>query len=50
MEGAEKAHTETYNEITNDWDCDANYMLTSLPVWDLEHFKRLIYEALSVRP
>jgi hypothetical protein len=39
---------DKYKEITNDWDYDASCMLTSLPVWDLENFKRLIFVAQSV--
>jgi hypothetical protein len=43
MEGIDKAHMGKYKEITNDWNYDASCTLTSLPVWDLENFKRLIF-------
>jgi hypothetical protein len=48
MEGIEKPHTDKYKEITNDWNYDASCTLTSLPVWDLENFKRLIFVVQSV--
>jgi hypothetical protein len=48
MEGREKPHTGKYTEITNDWNYDASCTLTSLPVWDLENFKLLIFVAQSV--
>jgi hypothetical protein len=43
MEGIDKPHTGKYKEITNDSNHDASCTLTSLPVWDLENFKRLIF-------
>jgi hypothetical protein len=49
MEGTEKPHVDKYKEITNDWNYDASCTLTSLPVWDLEHFKRLIFVVQSVQ-
>jgi hypothetical protein len=49
MEGIEKPHTDKYKEITNDWNYDAGCTLTSLPVWDLENFKRLIFVVQSVQ-
>jgi hypothetical protein len=42
MEGGETPHVVKYKAITNDWNYDASCTLTSLPVWDLEHFKRLV--------
>jgi hypothetical protein len=48
MEGIEKPHTGKYKEITNNWNCDASCSLTSLPVWDLENFKHLIFVVQSV--
>jgi hypothetical protein len=30
MEGTEKPHMDKYEEITSDWNYDANCMLTSL--------------------
>jgi hypothetical protein len=47
MEGIEKPHTDKYKEITNDWNYDASCTLTSLLVWDLENFKRLIFVVQS---
>jgi hypothetical protein len=49
MEGIVKPRTDRYKEITNYWNYDASSTLTSLPVWDLEHFKRSILVAQSVR-
>jgi hypothetical protein len=43
MEGIDKPHTGKYKEIMNDSNYDASCTLTSLPVWDLETFKRLIF-------
>jgi hypothetical protein len=48
MEGIEKPHTDKYKEITNNWNYDASCTLTSLPVWDLQNFKRLVFVVLSV--
>jgi hypothetical protein len=48
MEGRAKPHVDKYKENTNDWNYDASCSLTSLPVWDLENFKRLIFVAQSV--
>jgi hypothetical protein len=50
MEGRERPHTDerTNKGITNDWNCDASCTLTSLPVWGLENFKRLIFVAQTV--
>jgi hypothetical protein len=45
MEGREKPHTDKYKEVMNDWNYDASCTLTSLPVWGLENFKRLIFVA-----
>jgi hypothetical protein len=44
----EKQRTDKYKEITNDWNYDVSYTLTSLPVSDLENFKRLFFVAQSV--
>jgi hypothetical protein len=49
MEGIEKPHADKYKEITNNWNYDASCTLTSLPVWDLENFKRLIFVVQSVQ-
>jgi hypothetical protein len=49
MEGIEKPHTDKYKEITNNWNYDASCTLTSLPVWDLENFKRLIFVVQTVQ-
>jgi hypothetical protein len=43
MEGIDQPHTGKYKEITNDSNYDASCTLTSLPVWDLENYKRLIF-------
>jgi hypothetical protein len=43
MEGIDKPHTGKYKEITNDSNYDVSCTLTSLPVWDLENFKRFIF-------
>jgi hypothetical protein len=43
MEGIDKPHTGKYKEITNAWNYDASCTLTSLPVWDFENIKRLIF-------
>jgi hypothetical protein len=48
MEGIEKPHTDKYKELTNDWNYDASFALTSLLVSDLENFKRLIFVVQSV--
>jgi hypothetical protein len=45
MEGTEKPHMDKYKEITYDRNYDANYMLTSRSVSDLENFKYLIFVA-----
>jgi hypothetical protein len=49
MEGIEKPHMVKYKAITNDWNNDDSCMLTSLPVWDLENFKRLVFVVQSVQ-
>jgi hypothetical protein len=46
-EGIEKSHTDKYKRIMNDWNYDASCTITSLPVSDLENFKRLIFVAQS---
>jgi hypothetical protein len=38
----EKPHMDKY-KITNDWNYDASCMLTSLPVWESDNFKRLVF-------
>jgi hypothetical protein len=48
MYDREKPNQDTCKEITNDWNYDASCMLTSLPVWDLDNFKRSIYVVQSV--
>jgi hypothetical protein len=49
MEGTEKPHTDEYKEITNDWQNEASCTLTTPPVSDFEHFKRLIFVAQCVQ-
>jgi hypothetical protein len=49
MEGIEKPHTDKYKEITNNWNYDTSCTLTSIPVWDLENFKLLIFVVQSVQ-
>jgi hypothetical protein len=39
---------DKYNEITNNWNYDASCTITSLPVWYLENFKRLIFVVQGV--
>jgi hypothetical protein len=48
MEGREKPHMVKYKAITNYWNYDACCTLTSLPVWDFENFKRLVFVVQSV--
>jgi hypothetical protein len=48
MEGTEKPYTDKYKEITNNGNYDASCTLTSLPVWDFENFKHLIFVVQSV--
>jgi hypothetical protein len=48
MEGIDKPHAGKYKEITNDSNYDVSCTLTSLPVCDLENFKRLIFVVQSV--
>jgi hypothetical protein len=49
MGGIEKPHTDKYKEIMKDWNYDASCMPTSLPVWDLENFKHLVFVVQSVQ-
>jgi hypothetical protein len=49
MEGIENPHTDKYKEITNDRNYDTSCTLTSLPVWGIENFKRLIFVVHSVQ-
>jgi hypothetical protein len=49
MEGIDKPHTGKYKEIMNYSNYDASCTLTSLPVWDLENFKRLIFIVQTVQ-
>jgi hypothetical protein len=49
MEGREKPHMAKYKTITIDWNYDARCTLTSLPVWDLESVKRLVFVVQSVQ-
>jgi hypothetical protein len=49
MEGREKPYMVKYKAITNDWNYDVICTLTSLPVWDLENFKRLVFVVQSVQ-
>jgi hypothetical protein len=48
MEGIDKPHTGKYKEITNNSNYDVSCTLTSLPVWDFENFKRLIFVVQTV--
>jgi hypothetical protein len=48
MEGRRKPHMVKYKAITNDMNYDASYTLTSLPVWGLGNFKRLVFVVQSV--
>jgi hypothetical protein len=48
MEGIEKPHMDKYKEITNNWNYDASCTVTSLPIWDLENLKRLIFIVQTV--
>jgi hypothetical protein len=48
MEGIEKPHTDKHKEITNDWNYVARRTLPSVPVWDFENFRRLIFVVQSV--
>jgi hypothetical protein len=48
MEGRENLHVVKYKAITNNCNYDASCTLTSLPVWDLENFKRLVFVVQSV--
>jgi hypothetical protein len=48
MEGIDKPHTDKYKEIMNYSNYDGSCTLTSLPVWDLENFKCLIFVVQSV--
>jgi hypothetical protein len=47
MEVTGKPHTDKYKEITNDWNYDASFTLTSLPVSDLKVSERLVFVAQS---
>jgi hypothetical protein len=49
MKGIDKPHTGKYKEITNDSKYDASCTLTSLPNWELDSFKRLIFVVQSVQ-
>jgi hypothetical protein len=48
MDGREKPHMVKYKAITIDWNYDASCTLTSLPAWDSENFKRLVFVVQSV--
>jgi hypothetical protein len=49
MKGREESHMDKYKEVTNNWNYDASYVLTSLPVLSSEDFfKCLIFFAWSV--
>jgi hypothetical protein len=43
MESIEKPHVDKNKEITNNWNYDASCTVASLPVWDFENFKRLVF-------
>jgi hypothetical protein len=49
VEGREKSHMDKHKEIMNDKNYDANCLLTSLLVSDLENFKHVISFAQSVQ-
>jgi hypothetical protein len=40
---------DKYKESTNNWNYEASFTLTSLPVWDLENLKRFIFVVQSVQ-
>jgi hypothetical protein len=42
MEGREKPYTDKYKEIMKDLNYDTIRTITSLPVWNLKIFKRMI--------
>lgn len=48
LNGKQRKDTGTYRGNVNDWNYDSSCMLTSLPVWDLENFRCLIFVAHSV--
>jgi hypothetical protein len=50
IEVTEKLHTDKYKEIMNYWKNDDSCMFTSLPIQDLENFKRLIFVTQNVLP
>jgi hypothetical protein len=49
MEERGKPQTDKYNEITNNWKYDVSCTCITLPVWELENFKRKIFVAQSVQ-
>jgi hypothetical protein len=49
VEGREKPHMVKYKAIMNDWNYDASCTLTSLLVWDLGNFKRLVFVVQNVQ-
>jgi hypothetical protein len=46
--GSEKPRTDKYKVIACDWNYDASFTLTSLPVWDFKNLKCLIFVAQNV--
>jgi hypothetical protein len=47
MEDTEKPYMDKYKEIMNDWNYNANCMLTLIPIWDL-NFKLLFFVVQNV--
>jgi hypothetical protein len=47
MGSREKLRSNKCEEMTNEWNYDTNYTLTSLAVSELQNFKRLIFVALK---
>ena len=46
-QNAEKCNTWTNMKDMNNWNENSSHLLTSLLVWDLENFRRLIFVAKS---
>jgi hypothetical protein len=48
MQARQKAHTDKYREIMNDWNSDISCRVTSQLVWNLENFRHLVFVAHSI--
>jgi hypothetical protein len=44
-----KPHADKYRNVMNDWNFDASYMYTALPVSDMADSKYLIFVAEYVK-